>query len=168
MKGMLNNVWNSIILLVLTNLLVQPSPSLANLLCLFGHGVFQIFDHLQLSYFDSCLLSCPIQREGSWKCSFLSVAFLPESHSKFHLEYNLIPNFIWNEIPVCVRESPSLFSFKISFKKFTLLSYISSQCMCAFVVEIVIQVTTARFFLFFLVVVVVERCLAPFGYSYTE
>ena len=33
---------------------------------------------------------------------------------------------IWNEIPVCVRESPSLFSFKKSFKKFTLSSYISS------------------------------------------
>ena len=32
------------------------------------------------------LLSCPIQCEGSWKCSFLSVAFVPESHSKSHLE----------------------------------------------------------------------------------
>ena len=32
------------------------------------------------------LLSCPIQCEGSSKCSFLIVAFLPESHSKSLLE----------------------------------------------------------------------------------
>ena len=43
-----------------------------------------------------------------------------------HCRRNLIPNLVWNKIPVCVRESPSLFSFKISFKKFTLFSYVSS------------------------------------------
>ena len=34
------------------------------------------------------LLSCPIQCEGSSKCGFVNVAFLPESHSKSLLEWD--------------------------------------------------------------------------------